>query len=75
MKVTVKEGKAIDAAGCALCGQCITHCPTGALVARRDIPKVMDALSDPDVITVVQVAPAVRAAWMTRCLTGSIRSA
>ncbi|MBQ9041645.1 MAG: (2Fe-2S)-binding protein [Eggerthellaceae bacterium] len=63
MKVTVKDGLNIDTAGCALCGQCITHCPTGALTARRDIPKVMDALADPNVITVVQVAPAVRAAW------------
>ena len=63
MKVTVKDGLNIEAAGCALCGQCITHCPTGALTARRDIPKVMSALADPDVITVVQVAPAVRAAW------------
>ena len=63
MKVTVKDGMNIDAAGCALCGQCITHCPTGALQARNDIDKVMDALADPDVITVVQVAPAVRAAW------------
>lgn len=63
MKVTVKDGEAISEAGCALCGQCITHCPTGALTARRDIDTVMDALADPDVITVVQVAPAVRAAW------------
>lgn len=63
MKVTVKDGLPINAAGCALCGQCITHCPTGALTARRDISKVMDALADPDVVTIVQVAPAVRAAW------------
>jgi len=63
MKVTVKDGDSIRDAGCALCGQCITHCPTGALTARRDIDVVMDALSDPDVVTVVQVAPAARAAW------------
>ncbi|ACV22672.1 Iron hydrogenase 1 [Slackia heliotrinireducens] len=63
MNVFVKDGLAIDAAGCALCGQCITHCPTGALTARDDTGKVMKALLDPEVITVVQVAPAVRAAW------------
>jgi len=63
MHVTVKEGLGIDAAGCALCGQCITHCPTGALTARDDVDKVMDAILDPEIITVVQVAPAVRAAW------------
>ncbi len=62
-KVVVKEGLRIEDAGCALCGQCITHCPTGALTARDDTDKVMKALIDPQVETVVQVAPAVRAAW------------
>ncbi len=63
MKVTVKEGLPIAKADCALCGQCITHCPTGALTARDDTDVVLNALSDPDVITVVQVAPAVRSSW------------
>ncbi|MGI6046184.1 MAG: [FeFe] hydrogenase, group A [Eggerthellaceae bacterium] len=49
--------------GCAQCGQCVTHCPTGALTARNDINRVMRALADPDTLTVVQTAPAVRAAW------------
>jgi NADH-quinone oxidoreductase subunit G len=53
----------IDSAHCSLCGQCITHCPTGALTARDDTEKVFNALADPSVTTVVQVAPAVRAAW------------
>lgn len=61
--ITVKGGKDIAAAGCSLCGQCITHCPTGALTARDDIPKVLDALADPDTMTVVQFAPAIRTAW------------
>lgn len=61
--VAVKDGLDISEAGCALCGQCITHCPTGALTARSDIDKVLDALLNPEVMTVVQVAPAVRAAW------------
>ena len=63
MNVYVKDGLTIDNAGCALCGQCITHCPTGALTARDDTGKVLDALLDPEVMTVVQVAPAVRSAW------------
>ncbi|HAM16221.1 MAG TPA: hydrogenase [Eggerthellaceae bacterium] len=61
--VNVQAGRPIAEAPCTLCGQCITHCPTGALSARQDIDPVMDALADPDVFTVVQVAPAVRAAW------------
>lgn len=53
----------IEASDCTLCGQCITHCPTGALRERNDIAKVFEALADPEKITVVQVAPAVRTAW------------
>ena len=45
------------------CGQCITHCPTGALTARDDVSLIMEAILDPAVETVVQVAPAVRTAW------------
>ena len=48
---------------CTFCGQCITHCPVGALQEHDDTGKVFDALADPKKITVVQVAPAVRAAW------------
>ena len=61
--ITVRDGKEISEAGCALCGQCITHCPTGALTARNDIAKILDALADPDTMTVIQFAPAIRAAW------------
>ncbi|MCI2146853.1 MAG: [FeFe] hydrogenase, group A [Clostridiales bacterium] len=48
---------------CALCGQCITHCPVNALHERDDTQKMMDALDDPETVTVVQIAPSVRAAW------------
>jgi NADH-quinone oxidoreductase subunit G len=39
------------------------HCPTGALSERDDTMKAYRAWANPDIITVVQVAPAVRAAW------------
>lgn len=61
--VNVAGHKTISEADCALCGQCITHCPTGALSARSDTSKVWKAIEDPDKIVVAQVAPAVRAAW------------
>lgn len=61
--VGVRGNKKIDAVDCSLCGQCIKNCPTGALRTRGDVDKVLDAVANPDLITVVQMAPAVRAAW------------
>ncbi len=61
--VGVSHNEPIEEADCAFCGQCITHCPVGALRERNDTDKMLDALADPDKITMVQIAPAVRAAW------------
>lgn len=61
--VDVTWNRKIEDADCALCGQCITHCPVGALRERDDTEKAFDALADKEKITVVQIAPAVRAAW------------
>lgn len=61
--VNVSFNRRIEEADCSLCGQCITHCPVNALHARDDTQRVFDALKDPDKITIVQMAPAVRAAW------------
>ena len=61
--VNVSNGRKIENADCSLCGQCITHCPVAALRERDDTDKVLAALHDPEVVTVVQLAPAVRAAW------------
>ena len=49
--------------GAPCAAQRITHRPTGALVARDDVSLIMEAILDPAVETVVQVAPAVRTAW------------
>ena len=55
--------KKLTETACTFCGQCVTHCPVGALVERDDTHRVYDALADKDTVTVVQVAPAVRSAW------------
>ena len=61
--IGVRENNDISDIDCSLCGQCITHCPVGALRERDDRIPLNDALEDPDKITVVQIAPAVRTAW------------
>lgn len=61
--INVSKRRTIENADCSLCGQCITHCPVGALRERNDTEKVWEAIEDKDKIVVAQVAPAVRAAW------------
>lgn len=61
--VNVTGNHEISEVPCSLCGQCITHCPVGALQERDDTEKVWDAITDSGKIVVAQVAPAVRTAW------------
>ncbi|MCL2696194.1 MAG: NADH-dependent [FeFe] hydrogenase, group A6 [Clostridiales bacterium] len=55
-------GAQMGAVNCAFCGQCTVICPVGALRATDSTEKVWEAIGDPEVRTVVQVAPAVRVA-------------
>lgn len=61
--VDVSDNRTIEGSDCVICGQCITHCPTGALRERDDTEQVYAALASDQKVTVVQVAPAVRTAW------------
>ena len=61
--VGVHDARKLGDSDCTFCGQCITHCPVGALQEHDDTGKVFDFLADPEKITIVQVAPAVRSAW------------
>ena len=61
--VGVSLNRTLRESDCALCGQCVTHCPVGALRARDDLQRVYACVKNPELTTIVQVAPAVRAAW------------
>ena len=52
----------LEEAGCIFCGKCIQACPTGALREKEDIEIAQGYIDNPEYYTVVQMAPAVRAA-------------
>ncbi len=62
MKITSFFEKSMNEVNCTNCGQCVIHCPTGALTERNYIEEVWEAITDPTKHVVVQTAPAVRVA-------------
>jgi iron-only hydrogenase group A len=60
MKISTFFNKFMNDVVCSNCGQCVIHCPTGALVEKNYIEEVWDALANPAKHVVIQTAPAVR---------------
>jgi ferredoxin hydrogenase gamma subunit len=58
--VGLHHGFSQNESTCVNCGQCVLVCPTGALGARDETDAALDMLYDPEIVTVVQFAPAVR---------------
>lgn len=61
-RITAAGGIPLAESPCIKCGQCSAHCPTGAIVEYDDTQKVWEMLRDPEIYTIVQIAPAVRVA-------------
>ena len=59
-KIGTSFDRCMQNSSCVGCGQCVLVCPTGALMQKNNIPEVLKILDEPDVVTVVQVAPSVR---------------
>lgn len=60
-----KVGVALDMgmvdSTCVGCGQCVIHCPVGALTEKSNVRELKEALDDPTKHVVIQTAPSVRA--------------
>lgn len=55
-------GMQLSESTCVVCGQCSSHCPTGAIFEQDETMQVWQKLQDPDNYCVVQMAPVVRVA-------------
>lgn len=62
MEVTPAFGKCLADTDCVGCGQCAVACPTAAISIRTNVTEVWDAIADPKIRVVAQIAPAVRIA-------------
>lgn len=62
MEIRPKDGKKLCETGCVGCGQCSVVCPTAAISVLTNVTEVWDAIADPNIRVVAQIAPAVRVA-------------
>jgi iron-only hydrogenase group A len=54
--------RSLNTVACVDCGQCIVVCPVGALREKSSQKAVWEAINNPDIHVVAQIAPAVRVA-------------
>lgn len=62
MKISTFMELPMNEVVCVNCGQCVTHCPTGALTERRYFDFIWDAIGDERKHVVINTAPSVRVA-------------
>ncbi|MCD6091844.1 MAG: iron hydrogenase small subunit [Bacteroidales bacterium] len=62
MKISTFMDLPLNEAICTNCGQCVIHCPTGALTERRYFDRVWEAIGNEKKHVVINTAPSVRVA-------------
>ncbi|HAC15300.1 MAG TPA: ferredoxin, partial [Bacteroidetes bacterium] len=62
MKISTFMDLPMNEVVCVNCGQCVIHCPTGALTERRYYDDIWNALGDDTKKVVINTAPSVRVA-------------
>ncbi len=62
MHIMTFMGLPLNNVACTNCGQCVNHCPTGALTERRYYDEIWEAIGDESKHVVVNTAPSVRVA-------------
>lgn len=62
MEVMPAFNKGLGETDCVGCGQCRVVCPTAAISVKTNVTEVWDAIQDPNIRVVAQIAPAVRLA-------------
>ncbi len=60
-RVATFMDRGLAQSACVQCGQCSVVCPTGAITEKDESSEVFGALGDPNLTTIVQTAPAIRA--------------
>lgn len=60
-RIGTTYNKGLNSHTCLKCGQCIMVCPTGALAEKSHLHKVMEAVNNPLLHTVIQFSPTVPA--------------
>ncbi len=59
-RVATFMDKGLESSPCINCGQCSIVCPTAAIVEKSDVDNVWKSIYDPETITIIQTAPAIR---------------
>ncbi len=60
MKISTFLDMPMNEVVCVNCGQCVIHCPTGALTERRYFDHIWEAMGDPTKHVMINIAPSVR---------------